>query len=213
MTDECRWWQWHRAIGGQHNNLFIRSAGKPSCPACFPVLERDTIHTKCSWLRAEFIRRVTLQNKPAAPQNGHNNQRFYIRMTPGNVQAAFRPQQTTLSASKAFMAVSDRPSLLSICWSISPACCESHIIVTLTQGSVRQPEDLLLEIESRHLSCVSCFLTPVSILACRITRWVLNHKPLHRPHDGLSAQSKLILYYMQKESENNWAGWMINVRG
>lgn len=34
---------------------------------------------------------------------------------------------------------------------------DSRIIVTLTRGSVRQPEDLLLEIETRHLSD---FLSP-----------------------------------------------------
>lgn len=46
----------------------------------------------------------------------------------------------------AFIPVSVRPSLSSISPSIS-LCCDSCIIVALTQGSTRWPEDLLLEIE------------------------------------------------------------------
>lgn len=107
-----------------------------------------------------------------------------VRRKPTNVQAAFPPQQTTLTTSKASIPVSNSPSLLSICLSISPACFESRVIVTLTQGSVRQPEDLLLQIETRHLSDASCLLPPISILAL--------------PAGSQGAQYKFILNYVLK---------------
>lgn len=81
-------------------------------------------------------------------------------------------------------------SILSVRLSIGPARRDSLIIVTLTRGSVRQPEDLLLEIETRHLSDASCLPPSDSHprVACRITRWVPDHTLLHRPQYGLSAQ-------------------------
>lgn len=120
-----------------------------------------------SSLYEAFALRVAYKN-PTFPSRNHN--RTYVFNTEEklqNHQAMLQPKQTpfyvsllffvidfqlhrccccTARFSTAFIPVSVHPSLLFISSSISPHC-DSHIIVMLTRGSTRQPEDLLLEIE------------------------------------------------------------------
>lgn len=195
-------WKWQTVMRGRHNDLFTSGmktqlsdlffsswiqhnpykCGQPRVG--FVFWKKYFAEHTCSFIiQPIYFFSLKVIQKPSLPQhkntwahtsNRHTNQELRRSCT-------HRPPCRLLKR----LPLSQAAFPPGIFLSIRPACCESHIILALTQGSVHQPEDLLLQIETRHLCNASCLLPSISILVLpwsyRIGRFSLNKgcKRLH----------------------------------